>query len=288
MQVAMVGLGAMGEGMARNLAKAGFLTAVYNRTAAKAEALANALAVRAYPTLETLAADMDVVFLCVSADSDVLAVVSALAAHLKSGAVVVDMSTVSSATAQQAAAMLAMRQVAFLDAPVSGGVEGAKNGTLSMMVGGEAAIVGRVRPLLESMSARIIHLGATGAGQATKAVNQVLCAGINQAVTEALAFAQAQQLPMELVIDAVAGGAAGNWFLDHRGKTMVSGSFAPGFKLALHHKDLKICQAMAATAGVEIPLVATTVLDYQGLMAAGYGDEDISALYRIKSGQRDK
>ncbi|ASF48186.1 NAD(P)-dependent oxidoreductase [Methylovulum psychrotolerans] len=288
MQVAMVGLGAMGEGMARNLAKAGFLTAVYNRTAAKAEALANALAVRAYPTLETLAADMDVVFLCVSADSDVLAVVSALAAHLKSGAVVVDMSTVSSATAQQAAAILAARQVAFLDAPVSGGVEGAKNGTLSMMVGGEAAIVGRVRPLLESMSARIIHLGATGAGQATKAVNQVLCAGINQAVTEALAFAQAQQLPMELVIDAVAGGAAGNWFLDHRGKTMVSGSFAPGFKLALHHKDLKICQAMAAAAGVEIPLAATTVLDYQGLMAAGRGDEDISALYRIKSGQRDK
>jgi len=288
MQVAMVGLGAMGEGMARNLAKAGFLTAVYNRTAAKAEALANALAVRAYPTLETLAADMDVVFLCVSADSDVLAVVSALAAHLKSGAVVVDMSTVSSATAQQAAAMLAMRQVAFLDAPVSGGVEGAKNGTLSMMVGGEAAIVGRVKPLLAAMSARIIHLGATGAGQATKAVNQVLCAGINQAVTEALAFAQAQQLPMELVIDAVAGGAAGNWFLDHRGKTMVSGSFAPGFKLVLHHKDLKICQAMAATAGVEIPLTAMTVLDYQGLMAAGHGDEDISALYRIKSGQRDK
>lgn len=288
MQVAMVGLGAMGEGMARNLAKAGFLTAVYNRTAAKAEALANALAVRAYPTLETLAADMDVVFLCVSADSDVLAVVSALAAHLKSGAVVVDMSTVSSATAQQAAAMLAMRQVAFLDAPVSGGVEGAKNGTLSMMVGGDAAIVDRVRPLLASMSARIIHLGPTGAGQATKAVNQVLCAGINQAVTEALAFAQAQQLPMELVIDAVAGGAAGNWFLDHRGKTMVSGSFAPGFKLALHHKDLKICQAMAATAGVEIPLTAMTVLDYQGLMAAGHGDEDISALYRIKSGQRDK
>lgn len=288
MQVAMVGLGAMGEGMARNLAKAGFLTAVYNRTAAKAEALANALAVRAYPTLETLAADMDVVFLCVSADSDVLAVVSALAAHLKSGAVVVDMSTVSSATAQQAAAILAARQVAFLDAPVSGGVEGAKNGTLSMMVGGEAAIVGRVRPLLESMSAQIIHLGATGAGQATKAVNQVLCAGINQAVTEALAFAQAQQLPMELVIDAVAGGAAGNWFLDHRGKTMVSGSFAPGFKLALHHKDLKICQAMAAMAGVEIPLAAMTVLDYKGLMAAGHGDEDISALYRIKSGQRDK
>ncbi|CAK0742998.1 3-hydroxyisobutyrate dehydrogenase [Gammaproteobacteria bacterium] len=288
MQVAMVGLGAMGEEMARNLAKAGFLTAVYNRTAAKAEALANALAVRAYPTLETLAADMDVVFLCVSADSDVLAVVSALAAHLKSGAVVVDMSTVSSATAQQAAAMLAMRQVAFLDAPVSGGVEGAKNGTLSMMVGGEAAIVDRVRPLLAAMSARIIHLGATGAGQATKAVNQVLCAGINQAVTEALAFAQAQQLPMELVIDAVAGGAAGNWFLDHRGKTMVSGSFAPGFKLALHHKDLKICQAMAATAGVEIPLTAMTVLDYQGLMAVGHGDEDISALYRIKSGQRDK
>jgi 3-hydroxyisobutyrate dehydrogenase len=132
------------------------------------------------------------------------------------------------------------------------------------------------------MSARIIHVGPTGSGQATKAANQIMCAGINQAVTEALAFAAAQQLPMDKVIDAVAGGAAGNWFLDKRGKTMTSGTFAPGFKLALHHKDLKICQAMAENANVAIPLSDMTVTDYAKLMSAGYGDEDISALYRLK------
>jgi 3-hydroxyisobutyrate dehydrogenase len=109
-----------------------------------------------------------------------------------------------------------------------------------------------------------------------------MCAGINQAVTEALAFASAVNLPMEKVIAAVAGGAAGNWFLDKRGKTMTCGTFAPGFKLALHHKDLKICQAMASQAGVDIPLSAMTAVNYEHLMAEGYGDEDISALYRLK------
>lgn len=282
MTVAMIGLGAMGVGMARNLAKAGQLTAVYNRTAAKAQAVAEELGVCAYSQLAALAADMDVMLLCVSADSDVLDVVTALAQTAKPGAVVVDMSTVSPATARQAAAILQKKQVAFLDAPVSGGVEGAKNGTLSMMVGGESAVLARVYPVLQALSARIIYMGPTGAGQATKAVNQVLCAGINQAVTEALAFAQAQGLPMTSVIDAVAGGAAGNWFLDHRGKTMVAHSFNPGFKLALHHKDLKICQTIAATTGLDIPLTLMTVVDYERLMATGYGDEDISALYRLK------
>lgn len=285
MQVAMLGLGAMGVGMARNLAKAGYLAAVYNRTAAKAYALAEETGAVAYDSLETLAADMDVLLLCVSADADVLAVVGALAPSIRPGSIVVDMSTVSSATAVQAAAILRQKQVAFLDAPVSGGVEGAKNGTLSMMIGGEADVLETVRPILQALSARIILMGPTGSGQATKAVNQVMCAGINQAVTEALAFAQAQNLPMDKVIDAVAGGAAGNWFLDHRGKTMAKHSYAPGFKLALHHKDLKICRSMAAEAGVAVPLTEMTLLDYERLMTAGHGDEDISALYRAKVGR---
>jgi 3-hydroxyisobutyrate dehydrogenase len=132
------------------------------------------------------------------------------------------------------------------------------------------------------MTAHIIHMGATGSGQATKAVNQIMCAGINQAVTEALAFAQTQELAMDKVIDVISGGASGNWFLQHRGSTMTQGIFAPGFKLALHHKDLKICQAMAAQTGVSIPLTDMTVTGYEQLMASGYGDEDISALYRLK------
>ena len=282
MYVGFIGLGAMGKGMATNLAKANLLSGVYNRTTSTAQAIAAELAVTLYSDISTLAADMDVLLICVSADSDLLAVVEAIAETVKSGAVVVDMSTVSSETAKQAANLLQTKGVAFLDAPVSGGVEGAINGSLSIMIGGDAVIVEKVRPVLEAMSSRIIHIGEVGSGQATKAVNQVMCAGINQAVTEALAFAAAQNLPMEKVLAAVAGGAAGNWFLDKRGSTMTNGTFAPGFKLALHHKDLHICQTMAAQAGISIPLSDMTVLAYQQLMADGFGDEDISALYRLK------
>ena len=208
--------------------------------------------------------------------------VEAVSKTIKPGSVVVDMSTVSSETAIKAAAMLAEKQAHFLDAPVSGGVEGAKNGTLAMMVGGDAACVGKSPAGTGSHGRAYQHMGNTGSGQATKAVNQIMCAGINQAVTEALAFAEAQGLPMDKVIDVISGGASGNWFLQHRGLTMTQGTFVPGFKLALHHKDLKICQAMAAASGFPMPLTDMTVTDYEQLMARGYGDEDISALYRLK------
>jgi len=282
MKAGMIGLGAMGMGMARNVAKAGMLSAVYNRTAVKAQDLAEELTVTAFDQPEALAASVDIVLICVSADRDVLDIVTKIAPSIRPGSVVVDMSTVSSATAQQAAACLAEKQVAFLDAPVSGGVEGAKKGTLAMMIGGETTALEKARPVLEAMTARIMHIGPTGSGQATKAVNQVMCAGINQAVTEALAFAQIQGLPLDKVIDVIAGGASGNWFLQHRGLTMTQGTFAPGFKLALHHKDLQICREMAAQAGFAIPLSDATVADYEQLMAEGFGDEDISALYRLK------
>ena len=278
MKTGMIGLGAMGLGMARNLAKAGFLTAVYNRTATKTAEFTVAV----FDSPETLAANVDLVLLCVSADQDVLSVVEAIALTVKPGTLVVDMSTVSSETAQKAAAILAEKQVVFLDAPVSGGVEGAKNGTLAMMVGGDMEALEKARPVLEALAARIIYMGATGSGQATKAVNQIMCAGINQAVTEALAFAQAQGLALDKVIDVISGGASGNWFLQHRGSTMTQGTFAPGFKLALHHKDLKICQSMAAQTGFSTPITDMTVSHYAQLMAEGYGDEDISALYRLK------
>ncbi len=278
MKAGMIGLGAMGLGMARNLAKAGFLTAVYNRTAAKTAEFN----VMTFDQPEALAAEVDIVLICVSADQDVLEIVEAIAKSIKPGSIVVDMSTVSSETAKKAAARLAKKQTTFLDAPVSGGVEGAKNGTLAMMVGGDADALEQARPVLEAIAARIIHIGATGSGQATKAVNQIMGAGINQAVTEALAFAQVQGLPMDKVIDAISGGAAGNWFLEHRGLTMTDGKFEPGFKLALHHKDLKICQEMAAQTGFSTPITDMTVSDYEQLMAEGYGDKDISALYRLK------
>lgn len=170
----------------------------------------------------------------------------------------------------------------MLDAPVSGGVEGAKNGTLAMMVGSEQAILEKVKPVLDSICSRIIYMGPTGSGQGTKAVNQIMAAGINQAVTEALAFAQAENLPLAKVIDVVSGGAAANWFLEHRGLSMTQHQYPPGFKLALHHKDLKICQSMAEQNSAGLPLVQQTIIDYQQLMNDGFGDEDISALYRLK------
>jgi 3-hydroxyisobutyrate dehydrogenase len=282
MKTGIIGLGAMGQGMARRIASAGYLAAVYNRTATKAQDLAEELKVTACLQPEDLAAQVDLVLICVSADQDVLEMIAAISKTIKPSSIVVDMSTVSSDTAKAAATILAKRQVGFLDAPVSGGVEGARSGILSMMVGGDADILEKVRPVLETMSTRITHMGATGTGQATKAVNQIMGAGINQAVTEALAFAQAQQLPLEKVVQVISAGASGNWFLQHRGLTMSNGTFAPGFKVALHHKDLLICQAMAEQVNIPIPVCATTIADYAKLMAEGYGDEDVSALFRLK------
>ncbi|ANE57245.1 NAD(P)-dependent oxidoreductase [Methylomonas sp. DH-1] len=282
MKAGFIGLGAMGQGMARNLAKAGHLSAVYNRSAEKADALAAELGVEACRSVAQLAVGVDVILVCVSADQDLLDVVDAICSGIEPGSVVVDMSTVSGETARAAAEKLAEKQAEFLDAPVSGGVEGARNGTLAMMVGGDTTVLERVRPILAAMTSRIEHMGGVGAGQACKAVNQIMCAGINQAVTEALAFAAAQQLPLDKVVDVIAGGAAGNWFLQHRGKTMTKNQFAPGFKLALHHKDLLIAERMAAQVGVACPLTAATLADYAKLMVQGYGDEDISALYRLK------
>ena len=282
MQAGMIGLGAMGQGMAYNLSKSGFLAGIYNRTSHVAQTQAGTLGVEAYPSLQDLAINVDIVLICVSADQDVLSVVDSISETIKPGSVVVDMSTVSSDTARQAADLLKTRGADFLDAPVSGGVEGAKNGTLAMMIGGNSEVLERVRPVLEAMTARIEHLGDIGAGQACKAVNQIVAAGINQAVTEALAFAEAQGLNLDKVIDVVSGGAAGNWFLQHRGKTMTQGVFKPGFKLALHHKDLMICQQMAQQVSVDCPLTEATLHGYAKLMQQGFGDEDISALYRLK------
>lgn len=282
LKVGMIGLGAMGVGMARNLAKAGFLTAIYNRTTEKAQTLAQELNVTLALSPQELAQQVDVIGLCVSRDEDVLEMIEAISQTAKPNTIVVDMSTVSSHTAKQAAAMLACKNIDFLDAPVSGGVEGAKNGTLAMMVGGEEAVLEKVLPVLNAMASRVVHIGETGSGQATKAVNQIMGAGINQAVTEALAFAKAQNLPMEKIIDVISGGASGNWFLQHRGLSMTQGNYPAGFKVALHHKDLKICEQMAQKANVQLPLASKTRADYEQLMEEGFGDCDICALYHLK------
>ncbi len=272
----------MGTPMARNLHGAGYLHRIWNRTPGKAEALASELGVAIAEDPADMARVCPVILINVSADKDLLEVVDALAPAVGPESIVIDTSTVSRDTAQAAAKMLRESGAAFLDAPVSGGVEGARKGTLAMMVGGETNILARVTPILEVLAARIENMGPVGAGQATKAVNQVMAAGINQAVSEALAFAKTLELPLDQVIEIVGSGAAGNWFLSHRGPTMATGSFEPGFKVALHHKDLLICKTMAEAFDVAMPLVEMTLIHYRRLMKAGYGEEDISALFREK------
>jgi 3-hydroxyisobutyrate dehydrogenase len=282
MKTGVIGLGAMGAPMARNLHRAGYLETIWNRSTEKSQQLGRELGVPVANSPAALAELCELIILSVSSDEDVLEVVEALRPGLSAGKIVLDTSTVSRETALQAAALLEENNTAFLDGPVSGGIEGARKATLAMMIGGDRAVLDKIRPLLDSITHRVEHMGPAGAGQATKAVNQVMAAGINQAVSEALAFASALELPMDKVIDVIGSGAAGNWFLDHRGPTMTQGNYAPGFRVALHHKDLVICKQMAEQFGVALPVIEMTLIHYRRLMEAGYGDEDISALFREK------
>jgi 3-hydroxyisobutyrate dehydrogenase len=277
-----VGLGAMGRPMAGHLARAGLLAAVWNRSRAKAEAAARELGVAAPAAVGALAQDCNLIALCVPADADVLDLARTIAAHAAPGTVVVDHSTVSSVTAREAHALLAAHGCEFLDAPVSGGVEGARNGRLSVMVGGDADALVRVRPLLDCYAAKVSHMGRVGAGQDTKAVNQVLVAGIAQAVCEGLALSEQLGLDPERLLPTLGAGAAGNWFLDKRGATMLKDEFAVGFKLALLHKDLRIVRELARAAGTDRSVIEKSLADYAELLARGHGEEDISALIRLK------
>jgi len=285
MNIGWIGLGAMGRPMAANLANAGKLNVIWNRSAEKAGDFVKEFDVIQAQDPEALASTCDLVFICITADKDLNDIINKIKPVLKPGSIIVDHSTVSASTSKLIAEELKGMQVTFLDAPVSGGVEGAKKASLVIMVGGEEEGLKKVLPILKIMASSVVYMGESGKGQATKAVNQIMAAGINQAVSEALAFGEAMQLDMKKVIDVVGGGAAANWFLDHRGQTMIDGKFDVGFKLALHHKDLTLCKQMMAELAEGdkgLPIVEMTLIHYQRLMAAGYGDEDISSLYRLK------
>ncbi len=280
-RVGFIGLGAMGESMAGHLHRHSLLTVVGNRTQAKADALAASWGVTAAISPAAFA-ECQAVVLCVSQDADVLQCVAQLADVLAPGALVIDHSTVARETALAASQLLSERGIAFLDAPVSGGVEGARNGQLSVMVGGDANVLASAQALLSAYAKRVTHMGSCGAGQATKAVNQVLVAGIAQAVCEGLAFGEALGLKAESLVPTLAAGAAGNWFLDKRGATMMAESYMPGFKSELLLKDLHIVQAMASALGKNYSVVTQSLIDYQALCDAGFGSEDTSALIRLK------
>ncbi len=275
--VAFLGLGCLGQPMAANLLRAGVSLTVHNRTRAKEEALAAEGAQRAAtPAAAVAAADM--VMLCLSDDAAVVEVLTA--APLRPGALVIDTSTISPGTSRRLAQQLREQGVAYLDAPVTGGTEGAKAGTLSVLVGGAAADLERARPLLEVIGRSISHFGPVGCGQEAKAVNQVLVAGSYAAVAEALALAQRLGLPQAQLVEALKHGAAGSWALEHRSRQMIENTYPLGFRLALHHKDLTIALEAAADQQLDLPITAQVAAMETDLLDAGHGDEDVSALAR--------
>jgi 3-hydroxyisobutyrate dehydrogenase len=283
MKAGFIGLGAMGQHMARNLHRAGYLAGVWNRTSGKSAAFAAETGCHAFDSPSALAAACDVVFTCVSADDDLLEVVEALRASLRKGSLVIDCSTVAADTAREAAARIAAGGSNFLDCPVSGGVEGAKNATLAIMCGGDEEAFERARPVLEALGRTIVRMGPSGSGQATKATNQILCAGAIQVAAEAMAFARAEGLPLDRVIEILGKGAGSSWYFVHRAPFMARGEYPAGFRVRLHEKDLHICRAMAARHGAVLPLVESTLADYARLIASGHGEEDISTIFRLKS-----
>ncbi len=283
MKAGLIGLGAMGAGMAMNLDKAGHLHKIWNRTQSKADAIAAATAASSTGTVAELARYCELIITSLPRDEDVLEVVAALLPGIPAGSIVADTSTVSAETAIKAAALLSEKQAKFLDCPVSGGVEGARQGTLAMMVGGEATTLAAAEDTLGAIARRITLIGPTGSGQACKAVNQIICAGLYESVAEALAFGKTVGLDLAKVVEVVSGGAAANWVLDNRSEFMINEAFPPGFKVNLHLKDLTICKQMASRAGINaLPITEIAMADYKALIEQGRGDEDSSSVYRLK------
>ena len=283
LSLGFVGLGALGLPMAINLHRAGFQLRVHTRSRRAETDPELAGAVRcASPAAAS--AGVDVLLLCVSDDAavdEVLFGTDGAASTLRNSSVVLDCSTIAPATAQRCAERLALENVHYLDAPVTGGTEGAKRGSLTVLVGGDKEILERVRPILEVMAGSIHHFGEVGRGQQVKAVNQVLVAGSYAAVAEAMALGQRLDLPMSRVVEALEGGAAGSWALSHRAAGMLAGRYPLGFKLALHHKDLGIALGTAESVQLELPISRLVQNQEAALIESGHGDDDVSALHRL-------
>lgn len=271
-------MGIMGSGMASNLIARGHPLTVWNRTRAKAEAIQGA---EVAETLEDLAGAVDIIMICVSDSSDVVAVVEGgLLPGLRDGQLIVDHSTISPAVTRDLAAQVAARGVGWIDAPVSGGSEGARKGTLSTMVGGSIEDLARVRPFLESYSTTITHVGPIGSGQLVKLVNQILVVGNQMAVSEALMFARRAGLDLEATLNAVKGGAAGSWMLANRGPQMIADDWRPGFTIDLQQKDLRLVLDAADDLGAPLPATGLIFQLYRALQASGHGHEGNHALIK--------
>lgn len=281
-KVGFIGLGIMGQGMARNLLKAGFPLTVWNRTASKMESLVQAGA-QAGQNPTDVAQRSDFIVICVSDTPDVEAVITGkngLIEGAKPGSLVIDCSTISPSVTQKLAKTLAEQNVAMLDAPVSGGSEGAARGTLSIMVGGETRDFERGRPVLAAMGQKITHVGASGAGQTVKLVNQILVVGHALAMAEALLFAQAGGVDLEKTLEAVSAGAAGSWMLSNRGPQILRRDWRPGFTIDLQLKDVRLVLEAADQLGAPLPGTGLIFQLYRTLQAQNLGGEGNHALVK--------
>ncbi len=278
--IGFVGLGIMGRGMVRNLLKAGFEVRIWNRTVSRMDPLVEA---GAYPATSPadVAAHSSIIFICVSDTHDVEEVIlreNGIIFGAEAGDLVVDCSTISPQVTQRISDILAQKEVKMLDAPISGGSEGAANGTLSIMVGGDADQFERALPAFQAMGKTITHVGGTGAGQTVKLVNQILVVINMLAVSEALLFAEAGNLDLQKTLEAVSGGAAGSWMLSNRGPQVVERDWRPGFTIDLQQKDLRLVLDAANAMGV--PMVGTSLVFnlYRALQQQGLGAEGNHAL----------
>lgn len=281
-KIGFIGLGIMGQGMAHNLLRAGHDLMVWNRTAVKMTPLIEAGAKPA-DTPAHLAQTCDIIFICVSDTADVEAVIlgpDGVIHGAQPGALVVDHSTISPHATREIARQLNENGVHLLDAPISGGSEGAAKGTLSIMIGGEASQLARAQPYLEAMGQTITHVGDQGAGQTVKLVNQILVIGTMISLSEALLFAEAGGLDLEKTLTAVSGGAAGSWTLSNRGPQVIARDWRPGFTIDLQQKDLRLVLEAADQMG--IPALTTSLVFnlYRTLQAQGLGHEGNHALIK--------
>ncbi|EHR68976.1 beta-hydroxyacid dehydrogenase, 3-hydroxyisobutyrate dehydrogenase [Burkholderiales bacterium JOSHI_001] len=280
---AFLGLGVMGHPMAGHLARAGHQVTVFNRTAAKAQAWAKEYGGSAAATPREAAAGAEFVFACVGNDDDLRSVVlgpDGAFAGMAPGSVFVDHTTASAEVARELHAAGAARGIAFVDAPVSGGQAGAVNGLLTVMCGGDAAAFDAMKPAAMAFSRAVTLVGAPGAGQLAKMVNQICIAGLVQGLSEAIAFGQKAGLDMKLVLDVIGKGAAQSWQLDNRGKTMVDDQFNFGFAVDWMRKDLGLVLDEARRNGARLPVTAVVDQFYADVQAQGGGRWDTSSLIR--------
>lgn len=281
-RIGFIGLGIMGGGMASNLLKAGFELCIWNRTAARMATLIEAGA-HAGQSPADVASKSDIIITCVSDTPDVERVIlgeNGVIQDVKAGSLVIDCSTISPQATIEIAHKLNEKDVHMLDAPISGGSEGAAKGTLSIMVGGDEAQFQRAMPVFEAMGKTITHVGAQGAGQKVKIVNQILVVGAMQAISEALLFAQAGDLDLEKTLNAVSGGAAGSWMLSNRAPQVIERDWRPGFTIDLQQKDLRIALEAADQLGVPVPSTSLIFNLYRTLQRRGLGAEGNHALVK--------